>query len=331
MRHARDIEVIGVLVLLAICLVLAPQARADSGLEKRITVSGISSGGYAAVQAHVVLSGTVSGAGVIAGGPYHCAEGNIVFALGRCISGEALDVAPLVESTRAAALDGAIDPVESLSDGRVWLFHGKSDPAVNVAVMHALRDFYAAFMPIDAITVVDDIPATHGWPTLDNGIPCGDMGADFINACDYDAAGEMLQQLYGPLNPPAAALETNLLVLDQATIRQEGSGFAESGYAYVPAPCGEDAAQCRLHVAFHGCRQGKEFIDDRFARMAGLNEWAESNRIIVLYPQIEKSAFNPQGCWDWWGYTGPDYDRRSGKQIAGIAALISTWSGQTTR
>jgi hypothetical protein len=33
---------------------------------------------------------------------------------------------------------------------------------------------------------------------------------------------------------------------------------------------------------------------------------AESNGFIVLYPQVKKSILyplNPQGCWDWWGYS----------------------------
>lgn len=326
MRHPSQGSIARLLTLLAFIAIAAPGSRADEDARGGVTVSGISAGGYAAVQSHVALSGTISGSAIIAGGPYHCAEGNIANALGRCISGTGLDISPLVEATRAAASAAEIDPVESLSGDRVWLFHGGLDPVVKAPVTQALRDFYAAFLPEDAIVFVEDIPATHGWPTLDSGIPCGEMGGDYINDCDYDAAGAMLEQLYGPLNPPTEALEANLKVLDQTTIRQEGAGLADSGFAYVPEPCAERASECRLHISFHGCRQGKEFIEERFARMSGLNEWAESNRIIVLYPQVSKAPLNPQGCWDWWGYTGPDYDRKSGKQISSIAALIEAWS-----
>ena len=43
------------------------------------TVSGLSSGGFMAVQLHVAHSATlVKGAGIVAGGPYYCAEGSIV-------------------------------------------------------------------------------------------------------------------------------------------------------------------------------------------------------------------------------------------------------------
>jgi len=292
----------------------------------RVTVSGISSGGYAAVQAHVALSGTISGAAAIAAGPYHCAEGNIGLALGRCISGESLDAAPLAEATRSMAIAGTIDPVASLSSDRVWLFHGKADPVVNVAVTRALRDYYASFLPQEAIVLVDHVPVTHGWPTLDQGVPCDEMSGDYVNACGYDAAGEILQQLYGSLNPPATAREESLQTVDQVTVVPDGGYFADTGFAYVPLSCVDRAGQCRLHVALHGCRQGKEFVEDRFTRLSGFNEWAESNRIIVLYPQVNKSLMNPQGCWDWWGYTGADYDQRDGKQVAGIAALIEAWS-----
>ncbi len=326
MRHASFCNISRILVLLTCCAVPASSVVADDSGTGRVTVSGISAGGYAAVQAHVALSSTISGAAAVAGGPYHCAEGNIVLALGRCISGAALEAAPLVEATRSAASAGAIDPVESLSTDRVWLFHGEADPVVNVAVTEALRDFYASFLPQQAIALVDNIPATHGWPTRDQGVACQEMGGDYINACDYDAAGELLQHLYGPLSPPTTARESSLQVLEQASVVPEGGNFADSGFAYVPQACADKAGKCRLHLVFHGCRQGNEFIEDRFARMSGLNEWAESNRIIVLYPQVNKSLMNPQGCWDWWGYTGADYDQRSGKQIAGIAALIEAWS-----
>jgi poly(3-hydroxybutyrate) depolymerase len=39
------------------------------------TVSGLSSGGYMAVQLHVAFSSFIKGAGIFAGGPYHCAQG----------------------------------------------------------------------------------------------------------------------------------------------------------------------------------------------------------------------------------------------------------------
>ena len=93
-----------------------------------------------------------------------------------------------------------------------------------------------------------------------------------------------------------------------------------TGYLYVPKVC--EKGRCRVHVAFHGCRQSAE----RFARDAGYNRWADTNRLIVLYPQVEPSwnpfAFNPRGCWDWWGYSGALYHTREGAQIREVMAML---------
>ena len=31
---------------------------------------------------------------------------------------------------------------------------------------------------------------------------------------------------------------------------------------------------------------------------------------------------NPKGCWDWWGYSGPDYFRREGQQMQAVHGMI---------
>ena len=58
-----------------------------------ITVSGVSSGGYMAVQMHVAHSATVTGAGVIAGAPYYCAQGNLFYAMVNCNAARLVDAA----------------------------------------------------------------------------------------------------------------------------------------------------------------------------------------------------------------------------------------------
>ena len=47
----------------------------------QISVSGISSGGFMAHQFHVAHSQHIMGSGIVAGGPYYCARGNILDAL----------------------------------------------------------------------------------------------------------------------------------------------------------------------------------------------------------------------------------------------------------
>ena len=50
----------------------------------KITVSGLSSGGFFAVQFHVAYSKIIQGVGVIAGGPFWCAQNNVYIATGPC-------------------------------------------------------------------------------------------------------------------------------------------------------------------------------------------------------------------------------------------------------
>jgi len=47
----------------------------------------------------------------------------------------------------------------------------------------------------------------------------------------------------------------------------------------------------------------RRMIGDAFARHAGYNEVGQLNNIIILYPQAIAVTGNPDGCWDWWGYT----------------------------
>ena len=48
-----------------------------------------------------------------------------------------------------------------------------------------------------------------------------------------------------------------------------------------------------------------------FPLNAGYNEVADLNDIIILYPQAKSSLLsNPNGCWDWWGYTNSNYGKK---------------------
>ncbi len=74
-------------------------------------------------------------------------------------------------------------------------------------------------------------------------------------------------------------------------------------------------------MVFHACQQGQRAKGPRgrptgrqFVTGAGYNGWAEANGIVVLYPQVHASTaakpgdtyqLNPEGCWDFWGYTDP--------------------------
>jgi poly(3-hydroxybutyrate) depolymerase len=284
------------------------------------TVSGVSSGGYMAVQLQVAHSSRVQGVGALAAGPYFCARGSLWTAWTQCMTGTP-NVSP-AEATRLAR-EKLIDPVENLARARVWLFSGREDRTVVPAVVQALRRFYQAHKAEPVL--VEDKPAGHAMVTLDAGNACGATEPPFINDCDYDAAGALLQHLLGRLSPPSAAAAGLLVAFDQREFGgTHGISMAQTGFAYIPGACASEP--CRVHVAFHGCRQGADAVDERFVREAGYNRWADSNRLIVLYPQaVARYAwwtFNPRGCWDWWGYTGSEYASKEGAQLRAVLGMV---------
>jgi len=128
------VKLAGVVLLLCSLPALAdplPALRADM---KAVTASGLSSGGYMAVQLHVAHSARVKGAGVIAAGPYYCAQGSLWTALYNCMTpGEwspLPDTKLLKRETESLAKAERIDPTAHLAAARVWLFHGRRDRTV---------------------------------------------------------------------------------------------------------------------------------------------------------------------------------------------------------
>ena len=293
----------------------------------RITVSGVSSGAMMATQMHVAHSAVFRGVAMISGGPYYCAEGGLTKGLGPCMKGGDVGLQRLIEYSWSASEMREIDDVSHLAGDPVWLFLGANDVVMHGDVTDAAATFYEE-MTGQAPIVIDDVPATHGFPTVDTGAPCDQMTTPFLNACDYDAAGAMLSVLYGDLQP--AGVPSSPLV----EIPQPGADDATmlpNALAYVPEAC-RNGASCGVHVAFHGCQQSTAFVSDAFAAGAGYNEWAETNALIVLYPQVDSSKIapmNPMGCWDWWGYTDEDYATKQGAQISVVKAMLDTLAGKT--
>src|SRR5690348_413183 len=100
-----------------------PKLGADADA---ITVSGVSSGAYMAVQFHVAHSRMVRGAAAIAGGPYYCGQGSQWTAYYNCMTPGFFtpipSVAFLKAQTEALAQAHAIDSTSNLAGARVWLF-----------------------------------------------------------------------------------------------------------------------------------------------------------------------------------------------------------------
>lgn len=341
---------------------------------KQTTVSGISSGAFMAVQMGVAHSAAVKGVAATAGGPYFCAlqdalgGAGVSRAIRRCMQGDPdYGVTPITADTlgqmqasaRAWSARGLIDPVDGLEAQTVWLFHGYNDGIVKKPANDALRDWYGGFTPASQVFYKDDLKAGHAQisaactdATSGSCNPCAQTGGKFINACAdkpaesglYDAAGAALQLFYGPLQRTVTAqLGSSLETFEQKPFTKDRQGeqvmpirlaMGDTGYVYVPQAC-KAGEPCRLHIAFHGCMQDAGSIGDQFAVGAGFNEWADKNRIVVLYPQARATITtavsssvptNPMGCWDWWGYNDFLYDSSAGRYAQkGGAQIAAVW------
>ena len=322
-------------VLLSFTLLAACGKSADTPIDAMpqysidttaISVSGVSAGAYMAGQFHVAHSALVRGAGLVAGGPYGCARGSMQTALGECTKEAAPSLEPLLAAAHAAAGEGRIDPLEHLEGNPVWLFRATGDDAMGLKLNRTTAEFYRHF---DASTIeVTDVDTVHGLPTTVSGVACDEFAPPYLNACSYDAAGEILATLHG------GDVERGSATGELRSIEVPGADQAQlmpEAFLYVPKSCAA-GERCGVHVFFHGCQQSSELVGDAVARGAGFNEWADTRRLLVLYPQVKSSKFspmNPLGCFDWWGYTSAGYATRNGLQIRAVKAVLDNLAGTT--
>lgn len=335
-------------MLLAFSVELRAESLSD--LSRHLTVdptqtsvSGVSSGAYMALQLQVSYSKRIMGAGIIAGGPYHCASGKYISRwldftgmytmLSVCthanpVTGWQRRPSPDVnfsirETERLAAL-GLIDDPSHIAKQKVWMLSGAKDLLVPTSVMDTLQTYYQYFMPAVNINYVKHPRASHGMITESQGGSCSISLPPFINDCDFDAAGALLTQMYGQLQPKVVVQAANLHTFKQQEffeLADKRVSLHSNAHLYIPTAC-KQGQRCKLHIALHGCLQSEDLMGDAFYTQSGYNAWAESNKIVVLYPQAKVWIGNPQGCWDWWGYSGEHYADKQGKQIHAIVNML---------
>ncbi|MDE2156245.1 MAG: hypothetical protein KGJ32_10185 [Xanthomonadaceae bacterium] len=299
----------------------------------RVAVVGLSSGAYMAGQAELAYPELFPNAALVAGGPYGCAGGQLQLALTTCMKGvPAADVDALLAKARRRSASGAIGALKDLAGAHVYLLHGRADTTVAPAVAEAAAHFYEKLrdgVPALAGMQVRDDGArdfAHNLPVMAKGADCGTSVAPYLGHCGFDAAGAIFAQMFGrPLHVPAAAARGELRTFDQDALRPGGADafLAGKGYIYLPPDCAS-GRPCGLMVAFHGCRQNAQAVGEAFVKGAGFNRWADAYDVAVLYPQTRASfaPLNPQACWDWWGYSGADYDSRHGVQLRWLVNAV---------
>lgn len=287
----------------------------------QITVSGASSGALMATQLFVAHSATFKGVGSLAGGPWFCGVGSFLRTVMECLKTPNLvDVEELVDAALRFERTDDIDPLGNLANNYGYVFSGTIDSVVPSGYSVKWEEFFGHFINETHIASEYGITAEHTMPTdyYNDGNPCTVAKPPYISNCNYDVVHAMFRHMYfeSELAPRGAYNYSNLLSFDQGDFG--GVSMDSKAFVYVPTAC-RQGTTCKLHVALHGCNQfwSNPEVGTQFVEFAGYNLWAETNNIIVLYPQTEPTVLlgNPQGCWDWWGYTGREYVTRSGRQI----------------
>ncbi|WP_426689871.1 extracellular catalytic domain type 2 short-chain-length polyhydroxyalkanoate depolymerase [Rhodanobacter ginsengiterrae] len=298
----------------------------------RVAVVGLSSGAYMASQAQLAYPELFPNAALVAGGPFGCAGGKLDVALGSCMKGvPAPDVAALVASAEKRSAAGDIGALKDLAHAHVYLLHGGADALVAPAVAEAGAHFYEQLRDgasgLQGMQVHDDGQRAfaHNLPVIAAGDDCDKSVAPYLGHCGFDAAGEIFTQMFGKPAHAATAARGELRRFDQDALRPDGvdAFMAKTGYVYLPPTC-LAGKPCGVVVAFHGCKQNAEAVGESFVKDAGFNRWADVYDVAVLYPQTRASfaPLNPQACWDWWGYSGANYDSRQGVQLRWLVNAV---------
>jgi poly(3-hydroxybutyrate) depolymerase len=320
-------------------VVALPKLNVDT---TQTTVSGLSAGGFMANQLGIAYSGTFKGVGIFAGGPYMCAGHSNYTA---CMYNATISASML--STMQADINNwsgtAIDPKANIAGQKIFMFVGNSDTTVGPNPMNALQTQYTNNgVPAASLDYIKRDSTAHVFPTdfdSTGNNACNSTSSPYIANCGYDGAKAVLSKFYGTLNArnnaPAAG---NYIEFDQ-TAFISNPGVAPTGWVYVPANCA-GGAQCRLHVALHGCKQDYASIGDKFVKSTGYTRWADTNSIIVLFPQarVDNTTHataasgtlpNGNGCWDWIGWYGSNFAQKAGVQAAALKAMVDQVSSGT--
>jgi len=307
---------------------------------QQVSVSGISSGGFMAAQLATAYSATFKGVGVIAGGPFYCSGSygppTLAAAFAVCLEPQVAAVGPngkvLLQKAEKFERQNDIDELKNLARQRVYIFSGLRDKTVKTMVVDQIGAYYsAAGTPPGNIMYQRHEEAGHAIMTDDNHDPdCKLSTTPFINNCGFMQSHVLLKFILGqqskPANP-ASKVSGEIIAFDQSRfIHGERVSMDKVAYLYVPAYC--RANSCGVHVALHGCLQNAGRLGALFYTHTGYNEFADTNHLLVLYPQTaDEPVFNPKGCWDFWGYSDagkgkPEFYTRRAPQMRAIMEMV---------
>jgi poly(3-hydroxybutyrate) depolymerase len=91
------------------------------------SISGLSSGAFMAMQFGTAWSSTIRGVGIVSGGPFCCAQGDVGTATSACMKGPPPLLSASTKFAKRASRSGDIDSTDNLKRQQIYLFHGYND------------------------------------------------------------------------------------------------------------------------------------------------------------------------------------------------------------
>eukprot|EP00854_Cymbomonas_tetramitiformis_P005458 gene5458-6616_t len=212
-----------------------------------------------------------------------------------------------------------------------------------------------AYVKSTKLTSVFNTNATHVWSVDHGNCHCGYCRSIFdsddieyvdyddgyccdVNNCEYDLTFDIFTRFYGVLNAPTPDAQPLLRVNQHehlpAGVDPAHSGMMKFGFVYVPQPCAGNFEDCVVHVHYHGCIDNNYTLRERWSNIIRLNNYGETNGIIILYPQSRGDKETGEGCWRWelnnvTRKVDPLFDTRKSIQLRTVNAMIERLSPET--
>ena len=182
----------------------------------------------------------------------------------------------LLERTSQLALDGAIDPIAGLADDRVWIFHGAAGSVRAQAGRRCARGLLPrARRTRSSVARVEHAGCRPHLP--DREFHGAGLRRDRVAVRRQLRARRGARAARSPVRRArrrAAPAPDGLVEFDQRpyarAVGQRRAWRTAAGCTCRAACAPGAGGRCRLHVVFHGCKQGASFVGDAFMPRARL-------------------------------------------------------------
>jgi len=223
----------------------------------------------------------------------------------------------------------------------VLLFNGKLDFVVRPLTMRNLEHQLHRYIDGNYIFPVFGTYASHVWSVDTGSCPCGACmvtGSNLccdVNNCAYNLSGDMLRRIYGPELHPRVQPKPHLYWINQwrflpvPNITAHKAQLLKWAMVYVPVGCEKQLDGCRVHLNYHGCTPRSWKQRRLWVLSIGVNEYAEANNIVIVYPQAGGNPDVGAGCWNWLpynaaGFHDPHFDTHEGAQLRTITNMVDS-------